>query len=196
MADNDQNQDLATMLGLPRAKRSRSINELTSMFKGHQLTDTFELFGVKYAIRTLEPHEETWVTNHISGNTPLQVGRNQMAPYAAACLTAIEGANDNMVPIESHFQLPDDIDPEMKRLLENNPDMLNDWRRREVLAWLLETQQELIRPIWAKYAALTEKKAEVMEKTVPFSKRTPTGESSATSSPGKESSFPTLPSSE
>lgn len=188
MTENGNTQDLATLLGIPRAKRSSNINTLTQMFKGHQLTDSFELFGTWYAIRTLEPHEEAWVTNHISGSTPLQIGRNQMVPYAAACLTHIDKDKTGaMIPISQHFQLPDGIDDEMRKMLETNTAMYTDWLRREVLSWLLETQTDLIRPIWAKYAALVEKKAEALKDAVPFSKRTPIGESSATSSPERES---------
>lgn len=190
---DDEGTSFADWAGLPRAKRSARLNRLTHALSGKHLRETFEVFGTKYTLETLRGSAETWATNHTSGSTGLQVGRNQMAPIVAASLRAIDG-----VPIEDDFLIPEETDKETRELLEKSKAAHQDWLRREVFLWLLDeedSQPDLVRELWARYAILADKRREALEGLAPLSKgeqastpETPvSGESRPTSSPEKES---------
>jgi hypothetical protein len=190
MSKKEKNEDqlsVVAMLGLPKAKRSQGIRDLTRQLKGTNIRDTVKVFGTDYTLETIEADAETWATNHIAGSTPLQIGRNQMAPYVAASLRAIDGRS-----IEEEFAIPEDeLTDDAKKLLENKT-IYHEWLRTQVLEWLLEDgNQDLVQDLWRFYAGLRERQREALESLDPLWKRTPTGESAPSSSPEKESSPPT-----
>lgn len=187
MSDENKNVTVADLLGIPNAKRSKALNTLSANLRGTRIRDTRKIFGTKYTLETLEPVEETWVTNHIPGATPLQIGRNQMAPYAAAALRAIDD-----VPIEEHFLMPDDASKELVDAMKKSKVLRDDWLRREVLAWLMEDgNQDLVQLLWVFYTELADRRSKALEALDPLAKSR-TGGSEEKSSPEKESSAPTL----
>ena len=178
---------VVAMLGLPKARRSQGIQDLTRQLHGTNIRETIKVFGTEYTLETIEADAETWATNHIAGSTPLQIGRNQMAPYVAASLRAIDGRS-----IEDEFSVPEEeLDDESKKLLENKT-IFGEWLRTQVLEWLLEDgNQDLVQELWRFYAVLRERQREALESLDPLWKRTSSGKSAPSSSPEKESSPPT-----
>lgn len=196
---NTNGSSVSDWLGLPRAKRASKLNRLLHALSGQDLQETFEVFGTRYTLRTLSPEAERWAANHTQGSTPLQIGRNQMAPQVAAAIVAIDGD-----PVTDLFTLPDDADRELRALLKESHEALTDWLRREVLLFLTEDggQMDLIRELWGHLARMSEQRKSALEALAPLSEggsaptsETPnSGKSEPTSSPGKESSSPTPPS--
>ena len=168
----------------PRAKEHPLLKQLTGELRGCAMSETFDVAGHKYTLRSLSPLEESWADGHVDGQNLYQAGRNRRAPYVAAALEAIDGVN-----VRELFALPETgIEPAVREVYLNNDMFLTDWRRGQVLRFVAEDlQPEVLMQLWNSYLELAGRREEALEKLGPLSKRTSIGESSVTSSVAKAS---------
>ena len=138
--EGTENKNLADWLKTPSAKRGANANKVSAQLRGHHFQDTFTVYGIKYAIRTLEPWEETWADGLIPAISSFQTGQAIPRAYLAAALMSIDGS-----PMDAEFAVPDALDPEMRKVLEGSADILRDWRWRQVYSWIQhDLQPEVI----------------------------------------------------
>lgn len=193
MADNkdDETGDdgKRNWAGLSKAKRHKLLGEVQIGLRGCHQRKAFEVFGTWYELRTLDPHEHAWVLPYVQGHDAFAVGKTVRAPTVAASLCGIGKTEDTIVPVEVLFQVPDTMpDPEKKLLLASDV-VRRNWVRSEVLRWLCEPEghEPLIQVLHDRYLSLSEARVKALEALGPLSTRTPTGESSPSSSPEKGS---------
>lgn len=183
----EKTTQLADWLKTPPAKRGAKVSQVSAVLRGKHVQGPVEAFGTTYQIRTLEPWEETWADGLVPAGTAYQTGQAIPKAYLSVAIIAIDGS-----PIEAEFAVPDGLDPEMRKVLVDNKEILQDWRWRQVYQWVQhDLQPEVIEEIWKGYVALCMQRKSLMESLRPLSKGTPSGPSSDTSSPAKESSSPT-----
>lgn len=163
-------QKIDDYIKAPKAKLGQNAAAIKQELRGHHMSETTpQIFGRTYTLRTLSPGEDDIAANLVKDGT--QLGRGSGLPKAtlAVALVAIDGS-----PVELEFQLPENLDPDMKRILED-PAVLADWRRRAVHEWLLESQPELVDALWQYYLGLTYRKRTALEGIRPLSNPTGTG---------------------
>lgn len=184
--EEKNNKTLADWLKTPPAKRGAKAMAVSTVLRGKHVQDDFEAFGVTYTLRTLEPWEETWADGLVPAGSGYQTGQAIPRAYLAAALVAIDGS-----PVEAEFQVPDELDPEMRKILVGDDVVLRDWRTRQVFAWVQhDLQPEVIETLWQGYVTLCMRRKSLLEGLVRLSTRTPSSGSSGTSLLEKESSSP------
>jgi hypothetical protein len=172
---------------MPRAKRARIIQDITTQLRGTHLQDSFEHYGHTYTLSTLEPMEEGWAEEQVVGVNAFQFGKAVRAPRLAAALRAVDGT-----PVKDLFEMPTEMDPNIRGLITGSKEATEAWLRSEINLWIQEDwQPELITALYDNYLALGQRRAQSLEHLRPTPPTTPTGGSSATSSHEKESSSAT-----
>lgn len=191
----DENDEKTNWAKLPKAKRHAFLAEIDQALKGCHKKETFEIFGTRYTLRTLDPADESWTLQFIQGNDYYSFGKMRRAPTVAAALVAIGPADESKptISVEELFTVADDMPEVTKQLVKENKYFERDWRRTEILRWLSEPDkhEDLTKLLYDRYLSLSGKRAEALVALSPLSKRTPTGESSDTSSPERGASSPT-----
>lgn len=186
MAEQQQ-KNLADWLQVPKAKRGAKVGAISDVLRGKHVSGPVVAYGVTYTLRTLEPWEETWADGIIASGTAFQAGNAIPKAYLAAALLAIDGS-----PVEAEFAVPDGLDPEVRKVLVEKPDILRDWRWRQVHEWIChDLQPEVITLLWEGYVELCMQRKSLLEGIPGLSQGTPSGRSSGTSLPVRESSSPT-----
>lgn len=164
-------------LNPPRAKTHPLLDSLGAQLGGTTTSETFEVSGHKYTLRTLSPLEESWADGFVAGENLYQAGRNRRAPYVAASLEAIDGTS-----VRELFVLPENTPDDMKETYARSPEAISDWRRREVLRWVREVMPPpVLAELWVAYQELEKKRTEALEKIGPLSRRSLSPESLLTS---------------
>jgi len=168
-----------------KAKRHQILKDVATEMSGRHITKDVEIDGHRFTLRTLKPSEADWAITRMpgSGGDPTKMVLLQSKPIVAASIQAIDG-----VPVEELFALPDDMDTDVKEALISDGAALREWRRDQVLDFVLEDLlDDVVGRLWHAYAQLRESEAaavgEVEKKVVRVS-----GGSDPTSLPEKESS--------
>jgi hypothetical protein len=168
---------IINLLTPPKANQHPLLQQLSAQLHGTEAQEAFTISGHTYTLRTLTPFEESWADGFVDGANFYQTGRNRRAPYVAAALMTIDN-----VSVKELFQLPDDADAETKQLVQASSVLEDDWRRREVLRWLVVSiPSPVLAELWTSYQTLEVKRNESLEKIGPLSATTASGESSLTS---------------
>lgn len=175
------------------AKRHALLQDISRRLRGCHKTDTVEVFGTWYTLRTIDPHESSWTLRYTLGSSLVAAGRSQRGPTIAAALVAVGETEDQMIPVEELFQIPDDLNETTREMIEASAEYEADWRRGEVLRWLSESAQhdDVVIMLYDAYLKIHIQRQEALQALSPLSKKTPTGASSVTSSPEKVSSSAT-----
>jgi hypothetical protein len=174
---------IANLLAPQQAEQHPLLAKLKDQLRGVEVTEKFLIAGTEYTLHTLTPYEESWADGFVDGQNFYQTGRNRRAPYVAASLDAISG-----ISIKELFKMPADMPQDTKDVLGASPVFEDDWRRREVLRWIVENvPPAVLAELWTSYQTIDGKRTESLEKIGPLSARTPSGESSLTSLLGSRS---------
>lgn len=197
---------------LPPAKRHPLLVEASKRLVGCHKEGSFPLYGMRFKLRTLDYLADVWATNFVHQTPPdtsfitakdiMLAAKTIRAPTIAAaivgiCFTEEETVDSPMYPIEDLFTVPDDLPLPLKNAIAADEHTRLDWLRTEVLRWLGEKKDShplLLQKLYDHYLTLDSQRKEALEALSPLSKRTPTGESSDTSSPKQGGSSQTPPS--
>jgi hypothetical protein len=183
---------------LPKAKRHKAVTNLSQRLKGCHKTGQIDLYGVRYVLRTIDPSEEDWTLPFVKGDDFYSTAKSKRGPTVAAAIVGWgdidEDGNAEIVPIEDLFEVPEDMPEATMKLIKGSKRFERNWRRAEVLRWLSEPENHemLTAQLYDRYLELDKERNEALVALDPLRKKAPTGQSSATSSPEKESSSPTL----
>jgi len=158
-----------------RAERSSALKDIGTMMRGHHLTMKHTVMGIEFTMHTLEPFEIMESDSLAAGETALQSARSHGRAQVAYAITHING-----VPIEEHFKLPTQGDPDELAVLQDK-EMQRRWRRMEVWDYLVhECQDEVLAELWEQYVKLLTRKREAMKAVPGESNGTPSTASSPT----------------
>ena len=167
MATTNTDGGRPNWLNPPRAKAHPLLDSLGAQLTGTQTSDTFEVSGHKYTLRTLTPLEESWADGFVGGENLYQAGRNRRAPYVAAALEGVDGTS-----VRELFVLPENTPEDMRETYGKSPEAYADWRKREVLRWVREVMPPpVLGELWTAYQELEGRRTEALEKIGPLSKR-------------------------
>jgi hypothetical protein len=178
---------------LPRAKRDAMLTDYSQALKGCHKQGTFSAFGMFYTLRTLDPADETWTLQFIQGEDYYALGKSRRPPTVAAAIVAMGRDEKSMKPVEELFQIPPDLPEVSKHLITRSEFFERDWRRTEVLRYLMEPEnhETVIAYLYNCYLGLERERNEALGALDPLSKKIPTGASSDTSLPEPAGSSPT-----
>lgn len=170
---------------IPTAKRHALLDIIGKELAGAHHEKVFEVLGHKYAMRTLDPQEESWADSYVRGDNFYQTARNRRAPYVAAAIQAIDG-----VAVETLFTFPDTASDLEAKLFSSSPEYRRAWHREQVLTWLVDRDKHgpFVQHLYQSYLEIDGQRTEALENLDPLLKTTRTGGSSNTSSLEKESS--------
>jgi hypothetical protein len=135
-------------------KRHSVLQDLfTDLSKGN-ITDTFEVFGRKFTMHTLNEDEETWADTFIRTNTTAALISSRRAPRLAASISAIDN-----IPVSELFQYPDDMPMDLRKEIESNPIQKAFWIREQLLKYLNEVgNRSFIIDLYSKYEELIDRR--------------------------------------
>lgn len=183
-----------TWSGMPQAKEHQLLADLQNELQGCHKQTEVQVFGTWYKLRTLDPLDEDWTVIHVSGDSLYAAGKTRRAPTIAAALVAIGKTRNAMIPVEELFQLPDNLPVTERQRYEENPHLFQAWRRTAILDWLHRpnaSHERVLAELYRAYLVLSQERDEALGALDPLSKSAPSGASSNSSLPEKESSFQT-----
>lgn len=168
-----------------KAKRHRILQDLSAEVSGRRITDTVEVDGWEFKVRTLRPYEDDWVLINTppSGGDPAKLMMLRMKPVVAASLVAIDGT-----AVEELFSLPEDMDALLKEQLLRDANALREWRLEQVLNFVREDMDDaLVGPLWSGCMKLSERKRDAEGEVEKKSKRAGSSASKRSSSHARAS---------
>jgi hypothetical protein len=162
-----------------KAKKHPLLGQVTAALSGRLPETTVDIMGTRYKLRLLKPEAEDWVAMNTPGTTSSAALLNYRKPTLAAALVSIatfdeESGNWQEMPVEALFEIPSDMDVRAKEMLAQDPKMMRDWRRGEVLEWLREDLDTVVLDrMFDAYSKMVPLHKEAMKEVSGFSKGTP-----------------------
>jgi len=159
---------------VPEAELDDILGVIETELQGcHRLGDV-TVYGHKYTLRTLDPADRSWVMQFVDGTNgdAVKMADDFIAPACACALTHIDDK-----PVSALFRLPE-LGPkptadelEYYKLLESEPLLLDNWRRRQVLKWLLRPGKhpQLLDQLYVKYGELNKEREVALGQLGPLS---------------------------
>jgi len=115
------------------AKRHAILKTLsTDLAKGF-IEDTVKVGGHTFKIATLNEDEESWSDTFIRTSSPASIYSSRKAPRLAAAIKSIDE-----IPVAELFTYPEDMKPDVRERLNENPIQKQFWLRNEMLLFLCE----------------------------------------------------------
>ena len=165
------------------SKKHKLLKAIDSKLRGAHVEDEVTVLGTKYKMRTLDPSEESWADQLVTGENFYQTARNRRAPYVAASMLAIwqdpteDEPEGKWVTVEDLFA-PDkeELEDYQVTLLEN-PKFFSNWIRTEVFEWLTDKDKHgpYVQELYTFYISLENRRNEALENLDPLSKSHRTG---------------------
>lgn len=184
-----------------RGKRNSRLQNLGKMLKGNEISGLVKVMDHTFHLQTLNYDEETWADQYVLMGSPVQTVKTRRLPYISAAIKSITFPDGVIVEKKDLFDLPDDMDEDIKKIITSDPVELEYWLNRQMMLFLGEEgNSPFITPIWNKLDEMITKRQEALESISNLSKDqekiedTSSGMSKVSSSLEKESSSQIQPS--
>lgn len=147
-----------------RAKLHPLLKTLREELHKKFITDTFEVFGHKYTMRTLNEDDEVWSDQFVKTLAPMSLMTGRRIPHLAASITQIDGIHVNTL-----FEYPDDMPDSEKKRLNDSAENKKYWLYSQMMIFLLEdANREVVTALYEKFAGLRDR-TEAAAKEIPKS---------------------------
>lgn len=115
------------------AKRHSVLDNLKKDLSVGRLEVEVTVSAHKFKIGTINEDLESWADRYISAVNMAAMLTSRRAPRVAAAIISIDD-----VPVSQLFQFQDDMPKEERKRLEDNPHLLEYWRRDQLMLFLAQ----------------------------------------------------------
>lgn len=140
------------------------LQELRSALNGDIPKETVKVGKFEFLMEASTPEGEEWANARTSGETLAAALLSTKIPSVSVSLRAI-----NSVPVEQLFEVPDDLDKNVREVIMTSPREMRLWRWGQIYDWLLtEASMAIIDELYKTYNALQKRQRDALKELPSF----------------------------
>jgi len=140
------------------------LAELRSALQGDVPKETVKIGKFEFLLEVPSPEGEEWANSRTTGESFAAALLSIKTPSVATSIRAING-----VPTEQLFEVPDDIDKNLREVLMTSPREMRLWRWEQIRLWLTEDcSSAMLDELYRSLSTLQKRQREVLKQLPDF----------------------------